>query len=446
MNGNSDAVRDFYDVLKTFTEVKPPFRGIVEDNDDPEGRNRVRVRVPFLYGVPNTGESYIPTAVLPWAEVPTASAGNDRGSSIVPHIGDIAIITLENNDPYQPICIGFIHKLGLGNVNHDGSANETAFTDRGGVTQTVLMSSTVPEQAIKGGSPIEIIHKSSKGAEIGIYGQDGKETLRIVDSLGQIIEFGHQMEPGTSPHRYKGDRSRKDSLQRYNKNGSSGNNGSNDSASPDSNNSNTSDSIGETGYILLQNANTSGEDSKLLLSDNLVQIENGVGNITVELDQVTIYNGKQIIKLTDESAYISNGSSIIAISNDTSEDELSKSSSRAIKGFAGNVVGGSDENSSGGSSDKKEESITLTNAKCVVKLEGENMLISAPDTINMSAGKYINITAGTAITITCGSSNIIMAMNSIIMEGTVVTIAGLSSLNLLAGKLMTLFATLIEIN
>ena len=79
--------------------------GIVEDDKDPLGVFRLRIRVPILHGPLSNGET-ISTGDLPWA-LPTglpAGATPDSGAiTWLPKIGDPVFVRFLDGDPEKPI-------------------------------------------------------------------------------------------------------------------------------------------------------------------------------------------------------------------------------------------------------------------------------------------------------------------------------------------------------
>lgn len=79
---------------------------LVDDNDDPEGLGRVRLRFPWL------SDNF----VSDWARTAQLSAGIDRqdqpqgsGSVFIPEVDDEVLVAFEHGDPQRPIVIGSLY-------------------------------------------------------------------------------------------------------------------------------------------------------------------------------------------------------------------------------------------------------------------------------------------------------------------------------------------------
>ncbi|MGY3051891.1 Rhs element Vgr protein [Pedobacter sp. UYEF25] len=73
--------------------------GLVTDNEDPEGEDRVRVKMPFI----NADDDGV------WARTSLADAGDQRGLFFRPEIGDEVVLGFLYDDPRQPIILGMLH-------------------------------------------------------------------------------------------------------------------------------------------------------------------------------------------------------------------------------------------------------------------------------------------------------------------------------------------------
>ena len=69
--------------------------GIVVDTHDPDGRGRVKVRLPAFAD-----------ELVVWARVAAPGAGNRRGAWLPPARGDEVVVVFEDGDPRQPVVLG----------------------------------------------------------------------------------------------------------------------------------------------------------------------------------------------------------------------------------------------------------------------------------------------------------------------------------------------------
>jgi Rhs element Vgr protein len=90
--------------------------GVVVDlESDPDGENRVQVKIPVI----NKDEKGL------WARIATLDAGNERGSFFLPEIDDEVIVGFLNDDPRHPVILGMVHSsakpapLSASNDNHE---------------------------------------------------------------------------------------------------------------------------------------------------------------------------------------------------------------------------------------------------------------------------------------------------------------------------------------
>ena len=73
--------------------------GVVTAVDDPDGRGRVKLRLPWL------SESY----ESGWARVAQLNAGGGRGSAFTPEIGDEVLVAFEHGDVRSPFVVGGLY-------------------------------------------------------------------------------------------------------------------------------------------------------------------------------------------------------------------------------------------------------------------------------------------------------------------------------------------------
>ncbi|MCX2680322.1 type VI secretion system tip protein VgrG [Galbibacter sp. EGI 63066] len=97
---------------------------VVQLQDDPEGENRILVRLPVI---DNSARGI-------WARIATLDAGNNRGSFFLPEIDDEVIVGFLNDDPRDAVVMGMLNSsakpapMDAEDVNH-----EKAFVTRSGM-------------------------------------------------------------------------------------------------------------------------------------------------------------------------------------------------------------------------------------------------------------------------------------------------------------------------
>lgn len=79
--------------------LQAPRLAVVSDLDDPDGRNRVQVR---LVGCDDMDRQDAPL----WARVVCPFAGLDRGAFLMPDLDDEVLVVFQNGDPGHPLVIG----------------------------------------------------------------------------------------------------------------------------------------------------------------------------------------------------------------------------------------------------------------------------------------------------------------------------------------------------
>lgn len=73
--------------------------GVVVSNEDPDGEDRVRVKMPL---VDNEADGT-------WARVASLDAGDDRGFFFRPEVGDEVVLGFLNDDPRSAVILGMLH-------------------------------------------------------------------------------------------------------------------------------------------------------------------------------------------------------------------------------------------------------------------------------------------------------------------------------------------------
>ena len=124
---------------------------LVVSVDDPEGMNRVQLR---LVGCDDVDRQDAPL----WARVVCPFAGQDRGAFLIPDVGDEVLVVFQNGDPAYPLVLG-----GLWNG-----------------------SSTAPAQIGSDGNRLKVI-RSKNGVTITLDDQSGQERFIAETPGGQRV-------------------------------------------------------------------------------------------------------------------------------------------------------------------------------------------------------------------------------------------------------------------
>lgn len=97
---------------------------VVQLQDDPEGEDRILVRLPMV----SNEESGI------WARIACLDAGSNRGSVFRPEIGDEVVLGFLNDDPRDPVVLGGLHSSSLPAPIPGADENhEKGFVSRAGI-------------------------------------------------------------------------------------------------------------------------------------------------------------------------------------------------------------------------------------------------------------------------------------------------------------------------
>lgn len=126
---------------------------VVQLENDPDGENRIRVRIPVI---DNSDQGI-------WTRIASLDAGNDRGAFFMPEIGDEVIVGFINDDPNDPVVLGMLHSSNKpAPISAHDVNNEKGFTTRSKMhlsfnddTKTIIIdtpagnSITIDEQSMK---------------------------------------------------------------------------------------------------------------------------------------------------------------------------------------------------------------------------------------------------------------------------------------------------------
>lgn len=181
------------------------YPGVVEINDDPRNIGRVKVRIGGIHAFDN-GPDKIPSEKLPWAwRVGPAYMHT------VPQVGDTVIVGFLMGDVQQPFYVGTTHanlkrtqikgrlahlpnpetinredRMGnVGSYGDPGANNALAYEQPEG--------NEAPEEVFerrRTTTPtLQVIIKSMRGHTIYTEDDAGAEVMKIIDRLGQLLEF-----------------------------------------------------------------------------------------------------------------------------------------------------------------------------------------------------------------------------------------------------------------
>ena len=178
--------------------------GVVEYNDDPRNIGRVKIRIAGIHNA--EGPDKIPAEKLPWAW-PLMQLH----SHLVPNVGDTVGVLFWGGNVHQPVWLGKINgnllnkqikgrQAYLGDpepINREERmANQGAFGDPGANNAWSYeqpVGNEAPEETFlkrRTAVPsLQVVVKSPRGHTIYFEDEAGLEAFKIIDRLGQILEF-----------------------------------------------------------------------------------------------------------------------------------------------------------------------------------------------------------------------------------------------------------------
>jgi hypothetical protein len=161
-------------------------RGIVVDNNDPENRGRVKIRIPSYHGVVGETRNWTLDSELPWANPGLfASGGNDVGQRIIPTTGTRIFVMFEEGDLAKPIYFGGLPQLIGGNKLYNANDSSTLAGNVVVATNDTMADIDYSRSQANQG----VLFKSLKGFTIYYDDTDGHEVVKIIDQAGQMIKM-----------------------------------------------------------------------------------------------------------------------------------------------------------------------------------------------------------------------------------------------------------------
>ena len=279
-------------IVTDVNHIDGVFRGIVEDNDDPLNLCRLRVRVPYLNGMPGTSDG-IPTDGLPWAAACIPYAGPGYGQVLIPDVGSTVWVMFENQAKDRPVWIGCSYgapsmtgKRDMKSVGYDtfvASDGEWTYEDNREDTPYTFKEHRKNSKVV--------IH-TPKGFEISIDEADEHECLELIDRTGQLIRmYCPVSQDGNIDNNAK------------RTSGSVMNNDTNEGILEYALDENPRNS----NYILIESQSNDNDikPSYIRLAKNEVSITNGTGSIQMIDKRVNINNGLILASYDgDKNTYI----------------------------------------------------------------------------------------------------------------------------------------------
>lgn len=156
-------------------------RGTVVLNNDPMGIGRIKVRVYSVHGTRNE----IPDDQLDWAYPKFWNASYNSGTFIVPEVGNTVWVEFENGNPSQPVYSGGCYGIGKNEVGYVGNTDDIKRYQRAKIKEVPIECETLNKR---------MLYKSPKGSKIFIDDSNGKESIRVVDAVGQVVGLSCPMD------------------------------------------------------------------------------------------------------------------------------------------------------------------------------------------------------------------------------------------------------------
>lgn len=139
--------------------------GVVDDVNDPEQAGRVRLRFPWLDSEYVSG----------WARTVQAGAGKDRGTLILPEVGDETLVVFEQGDVRRPYVLGGLYN---GVDQPDSQGIPAVDGGKGTVNRRSVVS--------RRGHRIDFLDEDGRTEGVTVASGDGKVSLKL-DATGTTV-------------------------------------------------------------------------------------------------------------------------------------------------------------------------------------------------------------------------------------------------------------------
>lgn len=164
----------------------PLMRGRVEDNNDPMGLGRIKVRVHSIHGSTKKGTK---TDDLPWANACIFSTSYNSGCFIIPEVNTTVWCLFEDGDENKIVYIGGMYGKGVTKGNAVGNTTGEKRNQRLGKNEKPDEASSLDKK---------VLYKSPKRAVLVFDDTKNDENVMIQDHLGQKITLKSPFKPGVS--------------------------------------------------------------------------------------------------------------------------------------------------------------------------------------------------------------------------------------------------------
>lgn len=153
----------------------------VSDLDDPRGLGRVKVTFPWL-------STQVSSA---WARVATAWAGDNRGTYLLPEIGDEALVAFQQGSLQHPYILGFLWSDAARPPEPTPRLDKRELRSRTG--HRIVFTDLAPNQSLavqsQGGHKI-VLDDSASSTTISIADSSGKLSI-VLDSRGGKVTIAN---------------------------------------------------------------------------------------------------------------------------------------------------------------------------------------------------------------------------------------------------------------